>query len=391
MRRGIGVLLVEALPPPDASRSAPEAALARLDGDLGARITVLAPDGRLLGSLGEVLPEPGEPPFGWRGGRSNAFVLPLPDGRLVLYGPKRDSPYAILIVFLVVLAGLVRAVGMGAWPLARRLARRLQCLQGRVEALGAGDLAVRAEVEGRDEVAALARSFNRAAERVQAFVELQRGTLAAASGAASGEMLSPLARIRRAVTLPAEYGDPALRARVERDAGYLKGLIGEILLASRLGDLERPAQLERVDFQALSAEEAARLGAEFAGAPATLEGEGWLLARLLRNLLENAARRAPDSRTLVELERRADRILLRVSDRGPDVSEEERERMFEPFHRPADRPDSEGDRRGVGLGLSLVRRIAHRHGGGAACLPRAGGGARFEVSLPAQKTRQWCR
>ena len=235
LRRGIGILLAEALPPPNAPRSEIEDALARVGGDLGARVTVLGPEGRLLGSLGEALPAPEESPVGWRAGRSHAFVLPLPDGRLVLYAPKRDSPHLTVIGFLVVVAVLARAVAVGAWPLARRLTRRLERLRTRVKALGAGDLAVRAEVEGRDEVAALGRSFNRAAGRIQALVEVQRGTLAATSRG----LRPPLARVRMAMEQLAENGDPALRARVERDIEDLDELIEEILRASRPGAPER--------------------------------------------------------------------------------------------------------------------------------------------------------
>ncbi len=378
LRRGIGVLLEVALPPPDAPRSEVEAALAQVGGDLGARITVLGPEGRMLGSLGEVLPAPEEPPFGWRDGRSNAFVLPLPDGRLVLYGPVRDSTHTTEVGFLVGLAVLVLALAIGAWPLARRLAGRLVRLQTRVEALGAGDLTVRVDVEGSDEVAALARSFNRAAERIQALVEAQRDTLAAASH----ELRSPLARIRMAVELLAEDGDPALRARVERDVEDLDELIEEILLAS---SLEQPVHRERVDLQALAAEEAARVGAEFTGARATVAGEGRLLARLVRNLLENALRHAPGSPVLVELEVREGGALLRVSDRGPGIPEAEWERIFEPFYRrPSGHAGDDEEVTGVGLGLSLVRQIARRHGGEAICGPRDGGGVCFEVSLPAE-------
>ena len=266
--------------------------------DLDARVTVFGPEGRLLGSLGEPLPEPKERQSGWQGGRGRAFALPLADGRLVLVRPERNLPHTPAIGFLAALAVLALAVAAGAWPLARRLARRLERLQTQVEALGGGDLAARVAVEGKDEIAALARSFNRAAERIQALVEAQRDTLAAASH----ELRSPLARIRMAVELLAENGDPALRARIERDVEELDELIEEILLASRLGTLERPAHLERIDLQALAAEEAARAGAEFAGGPATVEGEGRLLARLIRNLLDNAARHAPGSPAQVELE-----------------------------------------------------------------------------------------
>ena len=378
LRRGIGTLLTEALPATDAPQAELNAALARLGRDMDGRISVYGPEGALLASVGAPLQAPEELPAGWRARRSHAFVLPLADGRLVLYRPESDRPHTKAIGFLAALALLALAVAGGAWPLARRLARRLERLQTRVEALGAGDLATRVEVEGKDEIAALARSFNSAAERIQALVEAQRDTLAGASH----ELRTPLARIRMAVELLAENGDPALRARVERDVEELDELIEEILLASRLSTLERPQHLERIDLQALAAEEAARAGAGFAGAPATVEGEGRLLARLIRNLLENAARHAPGSPGLVELEARDKSVLLRVSDRGPGVPDAERERIFEPFYRREGRREDGDDERGVGLGLSLVRQIARRHGGDANCRPREGGGACFEVSLP---------
>ena len=383
LRRGLGALLTEALPPPGAPPADVDAALARLGRDLDARITVLGPADGLLGSLGQPLPAPDERPGGWRVGRGRVFALPLPDGRLVLVRPDRALPHRPAIGFLAALALLALAVAVGAWPLARRLARRLERLQTRVEALGAGDLATRVEIEGKDEIAALARSFNRAAERIQALVEAQRDTLAAASH----ELRSPLARIRMAVELLAEKHDPALQARIERDVEELDALIEEILLASRLSSQERPAHLERIDLQALAAEEAARAGAAFAGGPATVDGEGRLLARLIRNLLDNAARHAPGSPAQVELEAGDGQVVLRVSDRGPGVPEAEREAIFEPFYRQPGRRAESGndDERGVGLGLSLVRRIARRHGGEALCLPRQGGGACFEVRLPARE------
>ena len=118
-----------------------------------------------------------------------------------------------------------------------------------------------------------------------------------------------------------------------------------------------------------------------------MEGEGRLLARLVRNLLDNAARHAPGSPALVEVEVHGGRAVLRVSDRGPGVLEAERERIFEPFYRrPGTPTDKDGrDPKGVGLGLSLVRQIARRHGGEATCQPRHGGGASFEVSLPVRE------
>ena len=74
---------------------------------------------------------------------------------------------APLFFTLVVLA---LAVGVGAYPVVRRLTKRLERLQAGVESLGAGDLSSRVPVEGRDEVARLAESFNRAAERIEELV-----------------------------------------------------------------------------------------------------------------------------------------------------------------------------------------------------------------------------
>lgn len=377
-RSSIGALVAEALPPQGAPPAEMDAVLDRLSEHVAGRISVFGPEGNLLASLGQPLPLPEERTSGWRGGRGYGFGMPLPDGRFVLFRPDRDRSGRRTIGFFAALALLAVVIAVGAYPLSRRLARRLERLQGRVEALGAGDLAARVEVEGKDEIAALARSFNRAAERIQALVAAQRDTLAAASH----ELRSPLARIRMAVELLAENGDPALRARVERDIEDLDELIEEILLASRLSTLERPTHLERIDLQALCAEEAARVGAAFTGGPATVEGEGRLLARLIRNLLDNAAHHAPDSPALVELEVQGGQALLRVLDRGPGVPEDERERIFEPFYRREGRREDQDDDRGVGLGLSLVRQIARRHGGDARCLAREGGGACFEVSLP---------
>jgi signal transduction histidine kinase len=73
-------------------------------------------------------------------------------------------------------------------------------------------------------------------------------------------------------------------------------------------------------------------------------------------------------------------IEICVSDRGPGVPEDQRERIFEPFYRMPGHAEHAG---GVGLGLSLVRQIAQRHGGDVRCEAREGGGSRFIISLPA--------
>lgn len=114
------------------------------------------------------------------------------------------------------------------------------------------------------------------------------------------------------------------------------------------------------------------------GAPVAVRGDPRLLRRLLRNLLENARRYGADTPIEVTLAGEAGPAVLRVCDRGPGVPATERERIFEPFYRPAGTREPEG---GVGLGLALVRQIARKHGGDARCTPRDGGGSCFEVTL----------
>jgi len=102
--------------------------------------------------------------------------------------------------------------------------------------------------------------------------------------------------------------------------------------------------------------------------------------RALVNLLENAAKYSPPGSPItIKAGRRGDRLLISVLDRGPGVPVEERERIFEPFYRPAGTPP---DVRGTGLGLSIARGLAVAQGGAVEFEPRAGGGSVFTLVLP---------
>jgi signal transduction histidine kinase len=291
--------------------------------------------------------------------------------------PRGVSPGLSLLALVVV---LFLAIAVGAYPFVRRLTRRLETLKRGVEAFGQGKLDRRVEVEGRDEVATLASSFNQAAERIEALVRSNKSLLANASH----ELRSPLARLKMAVSLM-ETASPAqqaeLQAEIHANIAELDALVEEVLLSSRLD--VRPA-LERrpVDLLALAAEEAARVGAQLqpeARADFSVQGDERLLRRALRNLLENA-RRYGGEEVLLELGRGDGRVRAAVCDRGPGVPADMRERIFEPFFRLAGHAEKQG---GVGLGLSLVRQIAHRHEGSVRCEPREGGGSCFVLELPA--------
>jgi signal transduction histidine kinase len=374
---GVGALLGELLPGADRPEEELQAAVQRLGRLFPARLTVRGANGALLAAIGDPLPAP--PPqwsqSGWlrsRGAGPTAALL-LPDGRWVV-ARVQHPPYTV--DWLIVLALLMGTIAIGVYPIARRLTRRLERLQRRVEALGAGELQARVEVEGHDEVANLARSFNRAADRIARLVTAQRSILAGASH----ELRSPLARMRMAVELLPEDVRPELRNRLAHDIAELDVLIGELLLASRLDASEHLEVVEEVDLLALLAEEGARVAAEVSGDPVCLQGDPRMLRRLMRNLLENARRYAAGSPIDASVTRSASGAQLCVADRGPGVPAPERERIFEPFYRlPGLHEHSDG---GVGLGLALVRQIARHHGGEVRCLSRAGGGTCFAVELP---------
>jgi signal transduction histidine kinase len=283
-----------------------------------------------------------------------------------------------LVLTLVV---LFLAIALGAYPVVRRLTRRLEALKRGVEAFGAGRLSHRVDAGGRDEVAAVASSFNHAAERIETLVASHRDLLANASH----ELRSPLARLKMALSLlettPAEATEQRaqLKAEIERNIRELDALVEEVLLASRLDaqpELERP---ERVDLLALAAEEGSRFDAVVSGDDVSVQGSERLLRRALRNLLENARRYGGDQPPEVSVQAGADEVRVAVSDRGPGVPEAERERIFEPFYRLPGHAEKAG---GVGLGLSLVRQIAERHRGRVFVAPRPGGGSAFEIALP---------
>jgi signal transduction histidine kinase len=371
-------------------------------------LSLYAEDGTLIDAAGRPIPPPAPGQSGWLApyGGPPVFVATLPDGRRLAM--RRPPPHPgrwlgfALPGFLASLALIALAVGVGAYPVVRKLTGRIERLQRSVDALGAGDLGARVRVEGRDEVAALASSFNRSAERIEALVRAQRDLLANASH----ELRSPLARIRMAMALlPGEPAGP-LREELDRDIAELDQLIDEILLASRLeasgaaagataGAVAGSAP-EPVDLAALCAEECARVGAEFAletlagsdaGAVAVLPGEARLLRRLIRNLLENGVRYGDGKPVEAHLAHDPVRgaLVLSVCDRGPGVPPEDRERIFEPFFRARGASERHG---GVGLGLSLARQIAIAHRATIACQPRAGGGSCFVVAFPLDAARR---
>ncbi len=219
----------------------------------------------------------------------------------------------------------------------------------------------------------MAESFNRAATQIEQLILANRSLLANASH----ELRTPLARIRLAVEMLKQSADPKSKAGLEQDIAELDGLVDEILLASRLDTVAQNDVREEVDLLALAAEESARYDeVQLEGEHVKIQGDPRLLRRLLRNLLENARRHGVPP-TQIRLQREGDMAVLKVWDNGPGPVPAEFEQVFTPFYRRRDSVSSTGN----GLGLSLVRQIARRHGGDARCISMNDGRGCFVVTL----------
>ena len=349
---------------------------------LGVTLGLFGADRELIASSGEVpaprqwdrdhlIPGPGGP----------AAAVALRDGRWLVTapGPHAGSGPPRHLLMLLPLAMLM---ALCTYFLAWGITRRLEALRNGVEDLGSGDLSARVDVHGTDEVADLARSFNRAADRIEALVTGQQRMLASASH----ELRSPLARLRLSVELLREADSEKERdthcAEAVRDVAELDRLVEDLLLVGRLEATDGIA-IDPVDLLALAAEEAARVDATVGGSPTVVAGDEALLRLALRNLLENAVHHGePPVEVHVEVATPKAGTLARVvvTDCGPGVPAGEQQRVFEPFYRPTGQPEGEGG--GTGLGLSLVSRVASLHGGRVLCEGDRGGRFVMEIPVP---------
>jgi signal transduction histidine kinase len=317
---------------------------------------------------------------GWHHtGRGPLWLIDMGDGRMLglrergHFGPRGRF-------FLPMLFGLALVMAVGLYPLSRSITRRLEQLAEGARRWGAGDLAHRVPVVGRDEIALLAERFNHTASALESLLAQERQMLATASH----ELRSPLARVRMALELLAEEPDPNRRSELSRrsaeDIAELDALVEELLLTARTqaGVPRRP--FTEIDLLALVRAESEAVGAQVAGETAVLSCEPAMIKRMVRNLFANARLHGQGGAIRAEIRCSKFQILLAIEDDGPGVPEGERERIFAPFYRaPGPRPP--GDT-GLGLGLALVRQVARYHGGDVAYVPRQPTGSRFEVRLP---------
>jgi signal transduction histidine kinase len=209
---------------------------------------------------------------------------------------------------------------------------------------------------------------------------------------ASHELKSPLATLRQyaevARTHPDRVTQQELREVVLEEGGRLERLVQGMLVLARADEgALRPEPVD-VDLDDLLLDEARRvrsagLAVDTSGVLATrIRGDAGLLAQLVRNLVDNAARHARTGISVaVSSDGHGATASLTVDDDGDGIPVAERNRVFERFVRLDDARAR--DTGGSGLGLSIVREIAHAHGGEVLAEDAPSGGARLRVELPA--------
>ena len=235
-------------------------------------------------------------------------------------------------------------------------------------------------------LAALARALvllDRAVAEARASEAAMRTFLADASH----ELRTPVAALQASAERllrdqPERPARDAIEAQLARDSGRLGHLIDDLLNLARLDARERPHR-EPVDLTDLaSAAVAATRTAHpdarvelLTNGPVPTAGDRDALLRAVRNLLDNAL--AVADTVVVEVARTVSGPTISVTDDGPGVPADQRERIFEPFVRLPRSPSG-----GTGLGLAIVRRTIESHGGTITCDPSPSGGARFTLRLP---------
>jgi len=257
-----------------------------------------------------------------------------------------------------------------------------------VERFGQGDLTVRTNLRRKDEIGALARSFDAMAYRLQALVLSERRLLQDISH----ELRSPLTRLKLAVRLTRSASDPNLALeRVERESNRITALVSEIVEMTRLEGDPHSRKMESVSLSQVVREtlDDCRVEAQlFRGCSIRVDGKLWsevsgdreLLRRAVENVVRNAIQHSEEHAPIdVLLSESAHGATVTVRDYGPGVPIESLAQIFEPFYRVEEARDQESG--GIGLGLSIAKRAVRLHRG-TITANNADPGLRVEIKIP---------
>lgn len=317
-----------------------------------------------------------------------------------LGAPPRPGSFRFTLISITRwLLPVVLVGGLFCYWLARYLSTPMVELRGVTQELAEGKLDARVDhklLNRRDEIGYLGRDFNLMAGRVESLVEAQRRLLADISH----ELRSPLARQGVALGLARRRAGPEASTaldRIEREAGRLNEMIGQLLALSRVESGADGLAAEEIDLAALVKEVADDADFEARGRdrtvrivkdePLRIRGV-FELVSAIENVVRNAVRYT-ESGTQVDIALTSDAVnrdrfaVISVRDRGKGVPEEAIKEIFRPFYRV----ENDRDRKtgGTGLGLSIAARAVRLHQGTIKAANSEDGGLVVEIRLPIDK------
>ena len=332
-------------------------------------------------------------------GTTISIINPMPNqpGSVLVMGPvpmfnwmpfKLAAGITLLSMFLL---------SLGVYGLIVPIQRKLRLVNDALNVMKTGDMSIRVPVEGHDEMASLATSYNNMSDHIQRLIEAQRELMRAVSH----ELRTPVARIRFAMEMLADEDEYEYRMQqvemIDKDIEALNTLIDEIMTYAKLEqgtpslDFEKIVLVDlleqvAIETEALKTQKDIRLNP--LSSDIRVNAERRYLHRVVQNLVGNAIRYC-DNQVVMSggINVETGMAYVCVEDDGPGIPEEDRQRVFEAFARLDDsRTRASG---GYGLGLSIVSRIAYWFGGTITVDESPDlGGARFTMSWPAGKFKK---
>jgi two-component system osmolarity sensor histidine kinase EnvZ len=295
-----------------------------------------------------------------------------------------DPP--VVLIFAVVGGALLTLIA--SLLDVRRVVRPLGRLSAAVKQLGRGHNPSPIPEEGPEEIAALARAFNRMSLGLQQLSENRTVMIAGISH----DLRTPLTRLGLAVEMLDEDSDPELVERIRRNLDSMNKLIGQFLQFSHGSEGETPVQLDLWQLLESLASDVKIEGSELQlhrrDPPCVYFADAVALERVVANLLKNAAQYGGSKPIDINLNCSEEEVAIEICDRGPGIPAAEIDAVFKPFHRSK---ANGGDRvGGSGLGLAIANQIALKHDWKIDLLPRDGGGTVAKLSLPTARRFGLC-
>lgn len=301
--------------------------------------------------------------------------------------PVQRVTSAIVLALLLVGPLLLLSVGAVTWFAVGSSLASVDRIRRRVDDIDAAGVHERVPVPAaKDEIQRLAVTMNRMLGRLEHALARQREFV----GDASHELKTPLATMRASLDVSQRSGtvSPDAQRILSEEVDRMTTLVSDLLTLARAdeGAGARRSEVDLDDVAAGAASTCARLRPDLVvrvdGEPVRVMGEPWLIARAVRNLVENAVRHAR-TRVIVSVGVQGTHAMVVVQDDGPGIPVADRERVLERFVRLDDhRARRDG---GTGLGLAIAAEVAGAHGGRIEISEAPIGGAQVSLLLPLEE------